>query len=363
MIRIFGNGRDADWFLFEHRGLFEDVECFITSNQRGVFRGKELKTLDDVNKDNAQIIVSASKIDTYNEIADMLDSKGYREYEDYIWTHMFEKKIVIVNANCHGSALIKYLNLSPTFRKEYFVYPVQEIQDNVTGEIPERILKKADVFIHQDIREANKISYKLSDNYTLKIINKNCVEICIPNFVGMAHYMFPNQGKLLTRSGTDFYEDIVLDKAVANVDHNLADVQKYWDEYVFDDATLDGAFEKDMEKIRIRQKNWDVPVYDYIANNYKKIAFFVDVGHPSSYLMKSIGKYVADAIGITDISDDTYSAGLGGTSSPIMNCVSNHFGFDFEYPVERKCFWKGDMKDYEQEYIVNYCWWHHSIIL
>ena len=360
---IFGNGIDADRFLYKHQLLLQDVDCFVTSGKAGTFHGKEVKILDESVKSTDQIIVSASRFETYQEIADLLDDKGYREFKNYTWTHMYGKKIVVVNANCHGSAIIKYLNLSPKFRKEYFVYPVEEIQNNKKGFIPEKLLNNADVYIHQDIREENKYSFKLADSYIKRRLKNNCIDISVPNFVGMAFFMFPNLGNFKPRNGVDFYSDIVLDEAIEKVDHTFAMIQKYWKEYDFGASILDEYFEKDMEKIKRRQKNWDVPVYDYIINNYRKVPCFVDFDHPSRYLMKHIGRYVANVIGVDDINDEDYYSGLGGVSSPVIDCVKQHFKIEYEFPVETKAFLGNDISDLENEYIKNYCWWYHDVSL
>lgn len=75
-----------------------------------------------------------------------LEDLGLTEFEDFIWSKAFRKKIVVVNANCHGPGLIDYLQLSDRFCKNYMVYPVKQVHLN--DEIPLNLLKNTDVYIH-----------------------------------------------------------------------------------------------------------------------------------------------------------------------------------------------------------------------
>ncbi len=73
----------------------------------------------------------------------------------------------MINANCHGTALTKFLKLCESFTDKYEIFPLPAIQLNVEKKIDKSILNEADVFIRQDIRENNSIAYELSDKVTV----------------------------------------------------------------------------------------------------------------------------------------------------------------------------------------------------
>ncbi len=358
---IWGNGQEAERFIFQNRELLKDITCCVTTNGGGIFHGKPVRAFSDLSEDKKErIVVCATSFNVYNEIAEILKTASFVEFLDFIWSRAYGKKVVVVNANCHGSALIKYLNLSKTFNKEYFVYPLSEIHENYEGQIPEELLNNADVYIHQDIRANNKMGYKLSDEYTVCRLKDCCIDISIPNFVGMSHWMFPNLGKCKHRNNTDFFQDRILDEAVSSTDCTFENIRQFWESYDYPDEQLDSLFNNGIEKIKEREKNWDIKVSDYIIQNYKQIPLFVDCDHPSKYLMRYIGRKVAEILKISDICDDYYESGLGLTN-PVLPVVRRHFCLEFECPIETKAFLGVEYDILEDDYIKNYVWWFHDL--
>ena len=193
---IYGVGVEAERFVFCNSDILGKIKLCIDKNDRKEFYRIPVCKLNEINgnREDEQIIVAAGDEKMYFEMRQNLVDLGLIEFRDFVWTKAFRKKIVVVNANCHGPAVVKYLQLSPAFCKEYMVYPVPEIHLN--NEIPLNLLKNTDVYIHQDIRENNSISYKLSDAYICPQLKQGVINVCIPNLVGMGKWMFPSLRKV-----------------------------------------------------------------------------------------------------------------------------------------------------------------------
>lgn len=364
---LYGVGVEAEKFIFCNGDVLGKIKLCIDNNREEFYRIPVYK-LSEM-KDNwggEQIIVAAGDEKMYFEMRQNLVDLGLIEFEDFVWTRAFRKKIVLVNANCHGSAVIKYLNLSPAFCKAYMVYPVPEIQLN--NEIPQNLLRNTDVYIHQDIRENNCVSYKLSDVYICPRLKQDVVNICIPNLVSMGKWMFPTLGKadrlMHSLSGPVhvLFRDYVLDEAV-NMCGSLEEYKAFWMNYKVDIAEHEKNFNECMNKLHEREKNWDIKIFSFIKENYKKIPCFVDATHPSKYVMKEVGRQVANILGLNDIDDENYESTMG-ICVPILQDVLNYFDLNFIVSRELEKEYLGKRVVLEvDDYIRAYLWWYHEIVL
>lgn len=144
---------------------------------------------------NTHYFIVAAWGSTFVEIKKDLCGYGMKEWEHFIWSRAFRRKVVVINANCHGDAMIKYLRQSISFWNGYMIYPIPAVHLS-EGIIDIDLLQHTDVYIHQDIRKENSISYQLSDEYVQQYLPKSVMDICIPNLVGMGKWMYPSLGGL-----------------------------------------------------------------------------------------------------------------------------------------------------------------------
>ncbi len=191
---LYGTGLEGERFLYQHNQLQKNIVYCIDASHAGSFHGIPIVTIENAENLSEYKIIIAAVWKTYCEIKEELDKRGLKEFENYIWASVFDKKLVLINANCHGNAVLRYLENSITFRENYAVYPVPLIHMNIEKRIEDNLLKNVDVYIHQDIRKNNQIGYEVSDDYIIPRLKTQCKTICIPNFVGMAHWMFPRLG-------------------------------------------------------------------------------------------------------------------------------------------------------------------------
>ena len=369
---LFGAGVESEFFVYENLDILSNIIICVDSNKHGLFHGIKIIKLAEAleRRKTEKIIISAGDYVTFVEMSKLLQLHGLVEFDDYIWSKCFNKKIVCINANCHGNAVNEYLNASNSFIKQFFVYPLPAIQNNELKRIPEKLLENIDVYIHQDIRSDNAEIYKLSDDYVRSKLKEGVIDICIPNLVGMGKWMYPNLGgldKILYKSDGSicchvFYRNRVLDQAV-NCCQSINDYVKFWNEYTYDKNIYSELWDAFRIKIKKREENWDIKIADFIFLNYKKIPMLVDGDHPSIYLTKVICEGIGARLGISDVIFNDLNIHLG-IPSPVLPSVKSFFDIDYEYPVEKsESYLRKRVENELEDYIRAYVWWYHDIII
>lgn len=364
---LYGTGVEAERFLFRHMHMVKEIEYCMDALHTGEFHHLPIKKPEESFISCGQkIIVAAGAEKTYTDMKGLLERQELKEFKDFVWSGTVGKKIVSVNANCYGAALLKYLRQSDRFLEEYVVYPLPEVHLNSKKAISEELLQNTDLYIHQDIRRDNSIGYELSDEYILPRLKKGCRSITIPNLVDMGHWMFPQQGilkkqiKAMDHVGYLFYIDRVLDEAAEEQHAALSPYRDFWTQYSYTESELSENWKNDRDRLLKRQENWDVEIAPFILNNYKKIPCFVDLSHPSKYVMREIGRQVAKMLQLDDIDDSDYESCLG-FPAPVMPAVRKYFGLEFDVPCERKEYFGRKVRNDIDDYIRAYLWWMHEI--
>jgi hypothetical protein len=344
----------------------ENVEYFIDSNIGGAIHGIPiLHDISSIENIKEYYIIVGTFENTFLEIKNILIQNGLVEFVDFIWGDLYKRQVVVINANCHGDSLKYYLPQSRQFQNQYGIYPVKPIGLNEKGYIEDNVMAHADVFITQDIQVNNAFSYKLSYDYTIKQVGKGCKTICIPNMVSNGRGFFPTQTDELFKyrqySNGDwnlFYRDTMIDEALAvNGKDSLEDVINYIQSREFDEKQVRRGFGEMMQKIRSREKMWDVKVADYIEKNYRTISMMVDASHPSDALMLEICRQVANILDINDIGDLDLKFHMGVESfiwPGVRKCLGIEYNPEYVRKGDSRNFGNENalsLKDYLQEYI------------
>lgn len=370
MIIIWGTGLEAEVFLYSNLEIFDRIDCFIggRNNKDSFHRKRVLKLSDIENIKEFYYIVCAGQYSTFSEIKKELESLGLKEFEHFIWNKFYKKRKVVINAHCHGRSLENYLRNSVQFCMQYEIYPWTEIEYGVKYD--ENVIRNADVFIHQDIRTDNQVGYEYSDDYIRRLLRPGCVDITIPNSVGMGKFLYPMLGELSFVEGMQgerfwiLYRDFILDEASEKPTlTTLKDIREYWEEYSFKSETLEQLFQESMSKLRKRETNWDFNVAGFIEKSFRRIPCFVDGNHFSKYLWRNVCKEVSDKLGLSDIDDDQYPNNMG-IPIPIHPAIVDHFGIDYSVETEKIESYLGKKVNNElDDYIKAYMWWFHNMIL
>lgn len=343
----------------------------------GVFYGLPIYTIENAPDDlHSYYILVAAVWENYLIIENILEERGYKPFENFIWTRALNKKVLLINANCHGGIYREYLNQFPEFQEEYCDFFLPSIAINEAGEIPEGWLKNCDVYIHQDIQATNSKSYKLSDEYVLPRLNEKCEKICVPNLVGLGRAFFPSSMGLKKKKifGDSviwmFEEDSLIEEGYEKY-HTIAGIKEIWlSEDAVEENEIRELFQERLNKLYEREKNWDIKVSDIFLDSYKDKKLFFDAGHPSNALMLPICVRLAEILGLDGIENKDIELGraLDAVEAFVLPCVKRALGLKWTEDVvirNRKIDnnkLRGDALTMD-EYIRQYIWWHKGEFL
>ena len=364
---LYGCGLEAEKFMCRNKGMISNIEICIDGFRTGKFHGIEIKKIEQVENLASKKIIVATLPETYEKIKNILDLSGLIEFKHYVHISYIEKKVLVVNANCHGLGLKKYLCMSKEFRKKYVIYHMPEIQDNKDKEISRFLLDKIDVLITQDIRLQNKFSDKLSLDYLKSAVNESCSIIVIPNLVGMGKWLYPQHGdndKIVNLANGNWpliHEDTILEKAILNGCQNLSDYIEFINDYECDKDIIKESYDKFIKKIEARELKWDIKIKDYIINHMNAMEIFCDRDHPSVEIMKYIGREVLKKLNCSVVNDSEYDFILG-LPMPLLTCIRKYYNISC---IEADCldYYKCNQEELLETYIRNYLFIAHEIII
>lgn len=310
-------------------------------------------------------IVVATREEVYMEIKEQLKELGYREFLDYAYYQHLGKKIAMLHGNCHMDVVKRFLLSSKQFKDRYCVYPNRLIQNIKEKCLNEEVLQNLDLFIHQDIRSDNCFGYKLSDEYILPKLNRECLQITVPNLFGLGSILFPqsvfnknNPALSGNREGYFPHGDIIIDKAVEE-GQDMQEILELIKGDVFSREEILDNFRIGMEKIAKRELNWDIKIYDFIVENYKKVKLFYNIGHPTNTVMLEIALGIMKILGINDEISCNYE--MDYYEEPVYDCVKRGLGLEWEESEIRKRGGKLESKMMIEEYVKEYLFWCHQI--
>lgn len=336
---LYGAGLECAKFLYR----MPDIQCrlayCIDKSPRRWEMGFHVYHLEEAPDLNHHFIIIAAIFPTFIEIKQGLEARGLKEFHDFIWCYCIGKKVVLLNMNCHGPVLAKYLHYSQTFNDKFCFYPIPSIHENAKKRINKELLHACDIYLHQDIRADNSIGYELSDEYIIPLLRKESQMITVPNFVEMARWLFPQQGDVDSGAYIGdrhvFWEDRVLEDGYQKGMKALVEYRNLYNTYEISREEMQESFEKGIDKLRKRESNWDIKVVDFILSNFRQIPCFLDARHPSVYLMQYVSRKVADLLDCYDIWDDSGFCDdtiwtFFGIPLPLLECVRSYFGIHYQ---------------------------------
>ena len=365
---LYGAGWQAEKFLYQFREK-ESIAYCIDGIRTGVFKQFPIYTLDSApDIHNYQIIVTAVW-ENYIQIRECLEEKQLHEFQDFIWSEAFGKKLVLINANCHGEFYKRYLYQSKTFKQEYVIWNLPPFHIHKSSQIPDKLLSRCDLFIHQDVRPENPFGYKFSDEYIIPRLKPGCRTITVPNMVGMGRWNFPTMGMSNEKEyrygrRAMFWRDSILDDAY-HLYKKGQEIKTYiMSPDVFPQEKVRELFLKCMEKLQKRERNWDIKISDYILAHYKAEKLFYDCDHAADCVMQEIGKRLCRKLGIEDV-DGKLEYFMNWEESFIFPYVKQALELSWDEKYIRE---EGNGEDYVisggkmdlDEYIREYIWWFYG---
>lgn len=373
-IAVWGTGLNAvkcAYFMMQ-KGM--SVKYFLNNNKQiDTFLGSPIYEPDHIPK-GAYVIIAVETMETYMQLSRQLGELHLEEFTDYIYYKWIDKRLVLLHGNCHMSVIQAYLESSRGFGDKYAIYPNPPVYNNEKGTIDAVVLKNCDIWIHEDIRSDNPYGYFLSDEYVrqqwMKDTNgdlKNKIEIIVPHLFGLGKAFFPQMAwnhkneklnNAQDANGMFPHADVIIDQCVEKgmVEDDIIAYCMSTD--VLDKDLVVNNFEFYMNKIKEREKVWDVKIYDFLLENYQHTKLFYDVGHPTNIVIEKICHDILNRLGIdsddiyTDLVMDEYENPVYPTVKYWLKLQWNEKEIRKSYSA-RKCCNKMDFKEYIREYL----WW------
>lgn len=292
-----------------------------------------------------------------------LDKKGLFEFEDYVFEKYIAKKIVVIYGNCHTMIISQLLENCSEFLEEHIIYPIKPIQiikDVTYFDMP--AFRYCDIFIHQSIQLENRYGKEYASQNIINKLSDKCRVIAIPNVYRLPVCFFPQYSRekeLCDRKGnTIFFRDKIIDKGIEQGKKFDEIVADYKNENYYSSQNFDELFEQFCDKVRFREREWDIKVLDYILKNYQSIQLFYDPNHPTNEFLIYVTSQVLLMLGInhdTDALRKEKVMKLDSFEMPIHSSVKKNFQMSFTSKEMRttgqKVYFE---KMYLEEYITQY---------
>lgn len=251
------------------------------------------------------------------------------------------KSKVIVYGNCHTTAIINVLNNNPSFCERYVIHPIPPIQNITdTGFFSKENFGDCDVFIHQSIQLNNRYGKEFASNNILKLLKPECKVIAIPNVYHLPMCFFPQYEEATPlrevrgRKATHFFRDAIIDEGYTQ-NNSVAEIaEKYQREDLYDADEIKEEFRKFIEKVRMREKDWNIKISDFINENFQKRQLFYDPNHPTNFLLEYIAyKLLSELLGNEELKfedvEGSCKTRMDSFEMPICECVKR--ALDLQY--------------------------------
>ena len=225
---------------------------------------------------------------------------------------------IVFYMNCHYYSLKKYFdyqNIETQYISTYgniFQYKNKITPDSVKQGII-NLLKNVDVLIYNPLND--KYGFWSSNNF-INNLKENCLKIKIP-YMRTNLYNLGNRYYDLSKfSGKDhkyinFYNIIleVLEHFINNHNEpnekNIHFLIDYYDNFLKDESNIkmiEKHFTYSLKELKKYDMNSDIPMYDFVEENFKKHKLFLNYDHPSilyfGELFKRIMKLISNSYSI-----------------------------------------------------------------
>lgn len=279
------------------------IECVLDNKKTGLFHGKQICNVEEMREKLSQYYILVSTEKFYKEIKDQLESCGLEEIEDFCIGRAYGKKLMVINANCYGTMIKRFLISSREFDERYYIYPSREVQSKPELGCDEVAIRKCDVLLTQDIKEDNPFGFCYAEAYVKGLITEKCICMVIPNLVGMGKCLFLQaiRGKDARVGRQMFPYDDVNVQAFAEMGMDEETIIKtiinggtYTEKQILDN------FNGVIEKYKKREEGWDIKIVDFILEKYKEEKVFYENDHCTNIVHKRITQEILKKLDIFD---------------------------------------------------------------
>lgn len=282
---------------------------------------------------------------------------------------MLNKETVIVYGNCHTETLTDMLLACPRLTEQYEIKRICPVHTIKTKDyFDEPVFHECDVFIHQSIRLQNRYGEEFASEKVIRKLKPGCRIIAIPNLYHLPKCFFPQYSEEpeLKRNGeTVFFRDSVIDAGRRARLSEREIVAEYLRDDLYSEQEILDSFAAFIEKVRQREREWDVKIADFIVENYRQHQLFFDPNHPTNYLLRFVADRVAEILLDEAGKQKQYEFDMSRVRTmdcyemPVCNAVRKALRLEGDYDdvyrksVDGRKLSRGEMR--VEEYVREYC--------
>jgi hypothetical protein len=278
--------------------------------------------------------------------------------------------------NCFGKVLCEYLEDIPAFSEQYDIY-LYYVMDCVS-KIDLEKLKICDLFLYQHVSATalkchnQSVNHLDAHNLTPEslmsngVLPKNCINISIPSpyfsayFTNSTHEHAIKALIDLPASMRDYFPNYCFSADLLNMlikNDSLENMIKYLnDPNLFSKEQVLRNSENSLNQLRMREvaNNVNVPMSDFIEENYQKKRLFHTTNHPTKHMFQFVINKIFAIIGIDHCVELSVDKMTRVGRVPILPCVYNHLGLTNSTEFNGPYFVQGKQVDSLEEYIAFY---------
>jgi len=303
-------------------------------------------------------------------VDELLDHFGANDTLLYLNEVKKERKIALIYGNCQTVIMANMLEYNREFAEQYMLLRVPQIHLYRDKEQIEQIfylnhiMELIDLFIYQNVKEDNRFYPRLGTDTLLKQVSNECRKMPIHNIYFDGYFI---QSDI---NGDEYWENFVhndfpyCDRIVdtfltegKNVDEIIKLIE---DTDLIPTCEIVKHCEISIQNLRQREKLVEIPIVDYIEENYRNERLFYSPNHPKDSVIYEYVRRILAAIGIRytdEFSEEELNMEFGALSVcifPVFPCVLKALGLkkhEYKMRISNVSPKLVSMEDYIREYI------------
>lgn len=287
---------------------------------------------------------------THIYLHDLMDCFDIIDIQEYFYRVKKGKKLAMIFGNCQTEIIANMLEYNNSFNSNYVLLRVPQIHLYRDEEQVEQIFYKnnimqmVDLFIYQKVRENNRFYARLGTDNILKQVRSNCRSLSIHNiyFDGYFIQYDANDDRYFRNlDQKDFpYTDGIVDLLLEEKRNTNEIVNIICNESLYTEKQIKEKCNQSINNLKEREKFVDVPIVDYIEENYCKEQLFYTYNHPKNIVLYEYVNRLLKSLGIDRIDSFTEEelnmefGTLRINNFPILPCVVKALGLKkYEYKM------------------------------
>lgn len=242
---------------------------------------------------------------------------------------MTRQKTCIFYTNCQRRLLVRYLNSSPEFSRNYkidkrFPFAHEAIRHQLI--LPTELLAECQLFIYQPIDSKHG---ERSTDYLLTKLPSDCQSISFPYLYFSGYW--PDRSISLNREYLKSlsYQDYVIHELATKGYTNTEIIQELNKIDLYDRNFVLENVELTLKELSRREAITDIKIADFIQEHYRDYYLFHEANHPSDIIGFNVANQILRILNMPIIPKPHGVESLGYHQAPIYPSTISHLGLTF----------------------------------